>query len=81
MKKKEKKIEDDNIYDINKREFEHNDIVKVIKNREEFSRYKEGKYYAVDCKLIGIPLLVYNETGTAYPISEMDADLEIQNLN
>jgi hypothetical protein len=81
MKKKEKKIEDDNIYDINKREFEHNNIVKVIKNREKFSRYKEGKYYAVDCKLNGIPLLVCNETGTAYPISEMDADLEIQNLN
>jgi hypothetical protein len=81
MKKKEKKIEDKNIYDINKIEFKHNDIVKVIKNREEFSRYKEGKYYAVDCKLIGIPLLVYNESGTAYPISEMDADLEIQNLN
>ncbi len=81
MKKIDKKTENDNIFDINNKEFKHNDIVKVIKNREEFSKYKEGKFYQVDCELIGIPLLVYNKIGTAYPISEMDADLEIQNKN
>lgn len=81
MKKINKKTENDNICDINNKEFKHNDIVKVIKNREEFSQYKEGKFYQVDCELIGIPLLVYNKIGTAYPISEMDADLEIQNKN
>jgi hypothetical protein len=81
MKNKQKKIDDGNVFDINNKTFKHNDIVKVIKNREEFSKYKEGKFYAVDCKLIGIPLLVNNNTGNAYPIYDLDADLEIQNPN
>jgi hypothetical protein len=81
MKKNQKKINDENIYDINNKEFKHKDIVKVIKNRDEFSKYKEGKFYQVDCELIGIPALIYYKIGTAFPISEMDADLEIQNLN
>ena len=47
MKKKEKKIEDDNIYDINKIEFEHNNIVKVI-NWMVVIHYSESSFIVIN---------------------------------
>ena len=78
MKKKIDKSTDENIYDINNKLIKHNDIVKILKNRENFKRYKEGGFYRVDSKHFGILCLINNESGTDCPISEMDADFEIQ---
>jgi hypothetical protein len=76
MSKKNKPIED-GFYDVHKNLIKHNDVIKIVKMRSYTPYHTEGKFYKVDCETFGIPCIIKNETGTACPISELDADFEI----
>lgn len=64
-------------YDVNNNLIKHNDVIKIVKMRSYHPYFKEDKFYRVDCEIIRIPCIIKNETGTAYPISELDADFFI----
>jgi hypothetical protein len=76
MSKKNKAIED-GFYDIHNNLIKHNDVIKIVKMRSCHPYHKESEFYLVDCETFAVPCIIKNETGTACPISELDADFEI----